>query len=159
MNIEVYYNTSPPNKVNKSIHQVGSTIENVRFTENGALDILQPELLFQYTNDVADLSKINYVRIPKFSRYYYVDDISTEGGLVRIKCRVDVLMSHKKSILASQQYILRQETKYKNPYLPDDKLPITSKHNYYTKKFDVPVFDKTFGHVLLATTGTGGTPI
>lgn len=159
MNIEVYYNTSPPNKVTKSIHQVGNTIENVRFTEKGALDILQPELLIDYTSDVDDLSKINYVRIPKFERYYYIDDISTEGALIRIKCRVDVLMSHKKSILASEQYVLRQETKYKNPYLPDDKLPITSKHNYYTKKFNIPVFDKTFGHVLLATTGVGGTPI
>jgi hypothetical protein len=105
---------------------------------------------------VEDISKFNYLKIHKFNRYYYIDNISTIGGLIEIECRCDVLMSHAKDILASKQYILRQETKYKNPFLFDNLLPITSEHNYEAKPFGDPVFKKDCGYVLLATTGIGG---
>ena len=157
MDVVLYRNTAPPNKVDKSANLSGKkTFENVHFIEKGALSILEPEVLVKIGGEVEDIAKYNYMKIGKFNRYYYIDAITTEGGLFRIKGRVDSLMSHKMDILNSKQYVLRQETKYKNPYLFDNLLPITSDHNYYGKSFGDPVFKKDCGYVLLATTGIGG---
>lgn len=158
MNVILYKNSSPPNKVDKTLSKKNE-IEGVRFIEKGTLDILHPSILLQLTNDIKDVSVYNYLYIPKFSRYYFIDSISTEGGLIRIDGRVDPLMSHKKDILASTQYILRQETKNNSPYLDDNMLPISSKHNYKGVVFGRKVADVSCGRIILATTGKGGTPI
>lgn len=158
MNITLYKNSSPPNKVSKSLSNANE-IEAVRFLEKGALDILNPTVLIQLTDDIKDIAKYNYMYIPKFSRYYYIDDINTEGGLIRIVGRCDVLMSHKKDILKSKQYVLRQEKNNNSPYLDDNMLPISSKHNYKGDVFGRKVADVTCGRVILATTGNGGTVI
>lgn len=160
MNIELYKNSAPPNKVNKSSNLSNKTvIEAVRFIEKNSLDILKPSVLIQLTDEVRDASKYNYLYIPKFSRYYFIDSISTEGGLIRIDGRCDVLMSHKSDILKSKQYILRQEKNNNSPYLDDNMLPISSKHNYKGEVFGRKVADVTCGRVILATTGNGGTII
>jgi hypothetical protein len=160
MNIELYKNSAPPNKVNKSSNLSNKTvIEAVRFIEKNSLDILNPSVLIQLTDEVRDASKYNYLYIPKFSRYYFIDSISTEGGLIRIDGRCDVLMSHKSDILKSKQYILRQEKNNNSPYLDDNMLPISSKHNYKGEVFGRKVADVTCGRVILATTGNGGTII
>lgn len=160
MNIELYKNSAPPNKVNKSGNLSNKTvIEAVRFIEKNSLDILNPSVLIQLTDEVRDASKYNYLYIPKFSRYYFIDSISTEGGLIRIDGRCDVLMSHKSDILKSKQYILRQEKNNNSPYLDDNMLPISSKHNYKGEVFGRKVADVTCGRVILATTGDGGTVI
>jgi hypothetical protein len=160
MNIELYKNSAPPNKVNKSSNLSNKReIEAVRFIEKNSLDILNPSVLIQLTDEVRDASKYNYLYIPKFSRYYFIDSISTEGGLIRIDGRCDVLMSHKSDILKSKQYILRQEKNNNSPYLDDNMLPISSKHNYKGDVFGRKVADVTCGRVILATTGNGGTVI
>lgn len=160
MNIELYKNSAPPNKVNKSGNLSNKTvIEAVRFIEKNSLHILNPSVLIQLTDEVRDASKYNYLYIPKFSRYYFIDSISTEGGLIRIDGRCDVLMSHKSDILKSKQYILRQEKNNNSPYLDDNMLPISSKHNYKGEVFGRKVADVTCGRVILATTGNGGTVI
>lgn len=158
MDVIFYKNSAPPNKVNKSNNLSKKTkIENVRFIEDGALSILNPTIVFSYSNDVSDIAQFNYFSIPKFDRYYYIDTIETEGGLFRVTGRVDSLYSHKADILASKQYILRQEKKNNSPYLDDNMLPIRSDHNYVAKPFGAPVDDKSCGRIILATTGKGGT--
>ena len=129
------------------------------FTQKNALDILHPSVLLDMNIDIGDVRKYNYMYIPKFSRYYFIDSISAEGGLIRIDGRCDVLNSHKKDILASKQYILRQEKNNNSPYLDDNMLPISSKHNYKGDVFGRKVADVTCGRVILATTGNGGTVI
>jgi hypothetical protein len=160
MNVIFYRNTAPPNKVNKTNNLYDDlTVENVRFKENGALDVLNPTIILGTITDIGDIVKYNYVKIPKLDRYYFISKISTEGGLIRIDCKCDVLFSHKKDILSSKQYILRQETKNNSPYLVDDMLPIRSDHYYLCKPFGRDVDDRTCGRIILATTGKGGTPI
>lgn len=162
MDIALYKNTSAPNVVNKSIKQIGQNITNVRFKEDGALDIKNPKLVLNYSTEVSDFAKFNYVRIFKFDRYYYIDDIYTEGGLVVIVCRCDVLMSFKEDILSgtqNPQYILRQQSKYDNPYLQDNLLPVESDHYYKAFPFGNPVGNITGGRVILETTGKGGTVV
>ena len=161
MTIALYKNSAPPNKVNKASNLSKKTIfEGMHFVENGALDVLNPSCLIEYTDDIADIVKFNYMYIPKLKRYYFIDSIKSEGGLIRIDGRCDVLMSHKDDILASTQYIIRQEKKNNSPYLEDSLLPISSQHNTKGRKLTGrKVSDVTCGRVILATTGKGGTPI
>lgn len=160
MDVLLYKNSAPPNKVDKSNNLSKKLkIENVRFIEKGTLSVLNPSVLVNITTEISDISKYNYMQIPKFDRYYYIDSIETEGGLIRINGRCDVLMSHKADILASKQYILRQEKYNNSPYLDDNMLPIRSDHNYVAKPFGSYVDDRSCGRVILATTGKGGTVI
>lgn len=166
MQVILYKNSAPPNKVNKSANLSGSTdYHNCIFTQKNALDILHPSVLLDMNIDIGDVRKYNYMYIPKFSRYYFIDSISAEGGLIRIDGRCDVLMSHKTDILKSKQYILRQEKNNNSPYLDDNMLPISSKHNYKGEILkdsngnERKVADVTCGRVILATTGNGGTVI
>ena len=155
MDVVVYKNTSPNNVVDKSIKKI-HTFSGVKFKHEGALDILNPTILVQYSDEVSDFTKFNYVQIAKLNRYYYIVNMSFVGGLCEIQCKCDVLMSHKNSIYASKQYILRQQEKYKNPYLFDDLLPIRSDHNYIMKPFGENVDNRQCGRVILATAGEGG---
>ena len=160
MDVLLYKNSAPPNKVDKSNNLSKKLkIENVRFIEKGTLSVLNPSVLVNITTEISDISQYNYMQIPKFDRYYYIDSIETEGGLIRINGRCDVLMSHKADILASKQYILRQEKYNNSPDLDDNMLPIRSDHNYVAKPFGSYVDDRTCGRVILATTGKGGTVI
>ena len=160
MQVILYKNSAPPNKVNKSNNLSNNTdFHNCIFTQKNALDILHPSILLDMNIDIGDVRKYNYMYIPKFSRYYFIDSISAEGGLIRIDGRCDVLMSHKTDILKSKQYILRQEKNNNSPYLDDNMLPISSKHNYKGDVFGRKVADVTCGRVILATTGNGGTII
>lgn len=167
MDIILYKNISPPNQVKKKNQNgalikdssQGTLVSDVRFFESGTLDILNPILLLNLTTDIEDISVYNYVKIPKFGRFYFIDKISTEGGLIRFECRVDVLMSHKTDILKSKQYVMRQQNKNNSPYLNDNLLPIRSDHNYLGKPFGGNVADTTCGRIILATTGKGGTII
>ena len=110
MNVHLYKNSAPPNKVNKKSNLSNETIvSNVKFIENGSFDILHPSVLIDYTDDLGDIKNFNYMEIPHLNRFYYIDSISSEGGLIRVNGRCDVLYSHKKDIFASTQYILRQE--------------------------------------------------
>lgn len=160
MTIKLYKNSAPPNKVDKSANLTKKkTIENVKFKREDYLSVLNPVILLQLTSDVGDIAQYNYVEIAKFNRFYYIDSIETEGGLIKISCRCDVLMSHKRDILNSKQYILRQETKNNSPYLDDNMLPIRSDHGYLMKPFGNYVDDRSCGRIILATTGKGGTPV
>lgn len=165
MHVHLYKNTAPPNKVNKKSNLSNDLMfEGVIFKENNALDVLNPSVLIRYADnnglkDIGDISTFNYMWIPKFKRYYYIDDISTEGALIRINGRVDSLYSHMNDILNSTQYIIRQEKNNNSPYLDDNLLPITSQHNYKGIQFGREVADTTCGRIILATTGNGGTII
>ena len=160
MTVTLYKNSAPPNKVDKKDNLSGtSTFSNVRFTEKGALNILNPSILVEMGDEIGNVAKYNYLYIPKFKRYYFIDNISAEGGLVRIDARCDVLYSHKSDILKSTQYIIRQENKNNSPYLDDNMLPISSEHNFKGIQFGNQVADTSCGRVILATTGKGGTPI
>lgn len=160
MNIILYKNSASDNKVDKSNNLSKElVIENVRFLDSGDLSVLTPSVLLNISSEISDIMIYNYMKIPKLNRFYFIDKISTSGGLIRIDGRCDVLYSHKDDILASKQYIIRQENKNNSPYLDDNMLPIRSDHNYIAKPFGDDVDDRTCGRIILATTGKGGTVI
>lgn len=158
MNIKLYNNVSPPNQVKKTLKNEHD-IEGIIFKEYDALSLINPTLKIKSTvMDASSIAKYNYFRIPKFSRYYYIESAYSEGGLIVIRGRVDVLMSFKSDILNSEQYIIRSES-VQNKYLVDPYLPIESHKKYYVKNFGDPVYNEHCQNVILETIGKGGTPV
>lgn len=65
----------------------------------------------------------NYMYIPTFNRYYFIDDIiSVRNNLWRIVAHVDVLMSFKKEIMQQNLLINRNEYDY-DLFLIDNRIP------------------------------------
>ena len=62
--------------------------------------------LLQLAKD-KDPNGYNYIYIPSFNRYYFVQDITYGIGVWLVSCVTDVLASFREDILASNQYVLR----------------------------------------------------
>lgn len=156
MHVKLYTIYEPPNKVVKTLHNE-LEIEGVVFKDNNYLDVVTPKILIKLSDEITDYTCYNYFYIPKFTRYYYITDMSTVGGLVEITGKSDPLMSFKSDILGSEQYLSRSE-KYRNKYIVDTLLPIHSDCRYVVKPFGEPVSYNECNHVILETIGKGGKP-
>ena len=159
MDILLYNVSDSPNVVNKSgIKQSqGKRISGVRFKEENALDVVNPKILLNLTEEVAKISAYNYVEIPRFTRYYFIDDISTRGGLVEISCRCDVLTSFAKDIKRSSQLVARcSNKKLSKQYMTDSEYPLETRNDYYVKNFGSQVSDPNCIYCILETAGKGG---
>lgn len=157
MNIRLYNISDNPNKVKKSASKSGGTIiEDVRFKDADSLNVLNPTLILNINTDISECIKFNYVYIPKTTRFYYITNISTVGGLIAIDCKVDVLMSWCDDILASQQYVARSESNI-NGIVVDNLLPIHSDHLINIEPFGDSVYDENCYYCILETAGKGGT--
>lgn len=65
----------------------------------------------------------NYVYIPDFNRYYFINDItSVRQNLWRLSLHVDVLMSYQKEIKNTNAFVSRNEFDY-DPDIYDRELP------------------------------------
>lgn len=93
---------------------------------NDIVDDANNDITF-ISSDVS-LYYANYVYIPEFKRYYYINDIIVvTNALIQINTDVDVLMSFKDDILNLDAFIGRNEYNYDDT-LVDDKL---NYYNYY----------------------------
>lgn len=150
-----YKNKAERNRVDKSTYIEKYT--ELKGTLRESTSILTPVITIQFTHkevDVVDsnnewviwngnkiiatLEEIllcNYVYIPMFKRYYFIDDIvSVRNGLWQISMSVDFLMSFKDKIYAQRAFIERSERFYDDSYV-DDMLPIKSS---YLQQIQVP---------------------
>lgn len=161
MNVIFYQNKSANNVVDKVLTNK-TTFEGIIFHDMDSLDVTAPKIKMSGLSDITTLSQFNYFYIPKFTRYYYINRLYTENGIICVEGRCDVLRSFKKDILASDQYISRQQkapTLYSfSKYLPDNMLPITSKKQYYIQPFGDAVDQRDCIYVMMETIGKGGTP-
>lgn len=139
-----YNVTDDRRKINKNLNN--QIIRPDVILKDGT-DITAPVFLLQYDS----APKINYVYSSVFNRYYFVDEIRcVRNKLWEIHCSVDVLMSYKDKILASNAFCLRS-SKNLNPFLVDPELPVSAKksktiakvstsdsiHNYNSKMYYV----------------------
>lgn len=131
MVIQIFTNNSEHNKVDKDISELGS-FEFARLKEE--TDIINPTILLSGVSaDV--IGAVNYIYIPEFNRYYFVDTITyVRNNLYSFDCRVDVLMSFRDYIRTNKAIINKQsESRHYNLYVNDGSLksyqnPII--HNY-----------------------------
>lgn len=114
-NIVLQRNSSPSNKVDKSIADVVTVTGVLR---NGA-SIIDPVILIETETPATVISSANYAHISAFSRYYYITNVKSDAnGLWIISLHVDVLMTYRDQIRAQSGIVARQEYVY-NMYLDD----------------------------------------
>lgn len=78
------------------------------------VDILKPKFVIK-----GNVSIYNYVYIPDFDRFYYIDAIQAKtGDLMEISLLCDVLQSHAEDILDNYAILERSESNY-NDYFND----------------------------------------
>lgn len=157
MNIRLYNISAPPEKVTKVTSSTNyDVIENVVFFDANAIDVIHPVIKLKLNTELSQNIKYNYCYIAKLGRYYFIDTIKTDGGLVIMELSVDPLQSFKSDILGSTQYVIRSE-KWPNRKIVDSLLPLHSDHNILIDTIGDDVFVRNCDHVILETIGKGGT--
>lgn len=112
-----YLQESENDKLDKTLTEVGVMLG----TFNHAIGLKSIDVDVKgYAQD------FNYVWVPTFHRYYYVDSVELiSADYVRLHLKEDVLMSHKDLIRAQTAYIERQENVY-----DDDLIDELVKYSY-----------------------------
>ena len=127
--IDLYQSTAEDNRVDKTSYL--TFVKTLQGTLRDACDIVNPTISIAQ----GDIPTFNYVYIPTFGRYYFVDAFeSVRFGLWRITLRCDVLMTYKTAISGLTALIGRQENDY-NLELVDTKLPL--QQNYTVTVEDI----------------------
>ena len=145
MDIKLYHNSSPNNKIGKTLNSETTFTGSFR----DSTKVINPEVLIEANN----LTGFNYAYIPIFNRYYYIENIeSYRTGLWIVKMKVDVLESHKASILNLDCIIEATENYMANDYLSESESWVTS----VKAKTDILTFSNGLlnsGEYILITAG------
>ena len=155
MKIILYNNHSENNKLNKTIVKIVELDGYLREQTS----LVNPQIMIEFHPDqfsnnlVKDNDQVyvmyngvkitwdqfinnyvlssNYVYIPDFNRYYFINDItSVRQNLWRLTLHVDVLMSYKKEIGNTKAFVSRNEFDF-NPDIDDNLISYK-----YDKKID-----------------------
>lgn len=110
MDVTLSYTNSPHNKLDKDIFN--------SYTISGSLRnqsaISKPTIIIEISNPTS----YNYVYIPDFNRYYFIDDVvSIRNDIWELHLRCDVLMSFKSEILNSYAIIDHTQSTQTNEYM------------------------------------------
>lgn len=126
-NIELQHNNSDINILDKAI----TTLSTVTGVLKDKTSILRPVIVFEGTLPTG----CNYLHIPDFNRYYYVDDVSSvNGSFFEISAHVDVLKTYASQIRACKGIIARQENNW-NLYVDDGTFKTYQNDVMLLKKF------------------------
>ena len=104
MDVELYKCKSPKNRLNKVLEKTVTVSATLyEYTQN------RNRLSFQFT--VSDVGEFNYIYIPDFRRYYFVESVSlAENGMIVYECECDYLMTYK-AIISGLSIKCRGSTK------------------------------------------------
>lgn len=128
MQVTFYVNTSDNRVVSKSLTTLLSDV----IIQNQPINRDKPTFTVKFNEQ---LLKSNYCYIDVFDRYYYIDNIETQGQTLSVICeKCDVLMSFKKFFKSLDALVTRQSNRY-NTYLADEKVEVYSNCIYTTKRF------------------------
>ena len=112
-------------------------------------DVLNPVFIISYNSDYITC---NYVHVPDFGRYYFINNINLlPGNRAEISCSVDVLMSWQSGIKSVKTLISRQENAGLST-IPDSNIVIKNYDiiNIYASDMS---FDTAFGNYVLELYG------
>lgn len=143
MEVRFYKITDTRTTINKTLGDYTSTFVNLKFLD---CSVVNPTLRMKFLT----YPDYNYIYIPAFKRYYFIDDISIETtNTFIIQLQVDVLETFKDDILAGIGHLIKSNTDENKYYNGDYKHLET----YETHKFtsDYTLSDKEF--TVLATLG------
>lgn len=128
-NIDLILNKSDKNVVSKDL----TTLLSVSGVLKNETSIIDPVIIIEC--DLTTLVNVNYMHIPIFGRYYYINNIrSVRNGLVEFTCHVDVLQSFASAIRSNTGIIHRQENAW-NLYLNDGSFKVYQNPMVLTRDF------------------------
>ena len=148
MEVILYRNSSENNVIGKSLAQIKSAECNLK----NDVSVINPTLILYYT---ANILNSNYCFIPKFNRYYFIDEIvPITADRCIVKCRVDVLESFKNNILNLDCIVDKQENEIaSNKYINDGSFVTTSKQ--FNRMIEFPNgFNEKGSYILICAGGT-----
>ena len=149
MEIKLYKNLSENNVIGKTLTSIKSVEANLK----NDVSVINPTLVLNYTANILDS---NYCFIPKFNRYYFIDEIvPITGDRCIVKCRVDVLESFKEDIKSLTVILDKTQSIYKsNKYLDDGSFVVENKDFNTIYNFTNGFNDE--GTFILICAGGGG---
>lgn len=149
MEIKLYKNLSENNVIGKSLAQIKSVEAQLK----NDVSVINPTLILNYT---ANILESNYCFIPKFNRYYFIDEIvPITGDRCVVKCRVDVLESFKEDIKSLTVILDKTQSIYKsNKYLDDGSFVVENKD--FNTIYNFPNGFNDEGTFILICAGGGG---
>lgn len=125
MQINLYTNSEN----NKVINKNPNFLHSLECILLEGCSIVQPSIIIENNDTVRLLA--NYVEIPSFNRFYYVNDkIILEGGKIRFNLKCDILKSNEDYLLNKKMLILRSESKR------DADIPDSNFIRYAKRKID-----------------------
>lgn len=105
-NIVLMNNRDELNKISKS----PITVRTLTGTLREETDLVNPEINIEFSGTLTDC---NYMQIPSFNRYYFINKIeSVRNGVWRIYAHCDVLKTYSQAILGTEAVISRNENNY-----------------------------------------------
>lgn len=145
MKVSIYKNLSENSVIGKSKTLVYETECEIK----GESSIINPVLILQYNEQVF---ASNYVYIPAWGRYYFIDDVRVMTGCrVEVSLSVDVLESFKAPILELNVILSDTEQTGLNNYLPSESFVINCKSKTDIVNFSNGLLDN--GEYILITAG------
>ena len=149
MEIKLYKNLSENNVIGKTLTQIKSVEANLK----NDVSVINPTFILYYTDNIL---QSNYCFIPKFNRYYFIDEIiPITGDRCIVKCRVDVLESFKEEIKSLTVILDKSQSIYKsNKYLDDGSFVVENKDFNTIHNFPNGFNDE--GTFILICAGGGG---
>ena len=149
MEIKLYKNLSENNVIGKTLTQIKSVEANLK----NDVSVINPTFILYYTDNIL---QSNYCFIPKFNRYYFIDEIvPITGDRCVVKCRVDVLESFKEDIKSLTVILDKTQSIYKsNKYLNDGSFVVENKDFNTIYNFSNGFNDE--GTFILICAGGGG---
>lgn len=142
--------TAERQRINKSGYISGSWICEGDIKENTS--VMTPTIMLKKNTPPMD-SKYNYMRIPAFGRYYYIEDIENVNDtfwIIRAKC--DVLYTYRTDILNSRCILDKTEEPGKaNLYYDDGSFVMDSRK--YNQVLDFPYGLPEQGYNILICAG------
>lgn len=141
--INLYQNTAEGNRVDKTnyLTQVG-TISGALRSSTSINDLV-------ITYESKSIPNFNYVYIPIFNRYYFVDDITSENySLWTLALSVDPLMTYKEAILNCNGFVDRCESDF-NANIIDKKRVIEEGNTIEVDTVTNELFTNTSGTYIM----------
>ena len=128
-NIILMRNNSEANRLTK----VTQDLLSVSGTLKEQTSIIDPVIKIQA--DLTALKYCNYMYIPEFGRYYFVNDIkSVTNSIIEVSGHVDVLSTYAQEIRSNTAITRRQENNW-NLYLNDGTFRVYQDPKVITKAF------------------------